>query len=547
MKTSGCAEAGATRWNQSFSLIVALLVSLLATMACAPRVMAARRANRRETPHAFKAHPFRPGNRAATARSDGWTPVHVRPGETLSGIFKAQGFSATDVARLLATTRDKRSLEDLRPGETLWLESGPGGRFEAIRYGNATRPASAAKQSPLIAAKGTPAIDRRASRRVARRESQPEAMDAAWKRVRVLPGQTLSGIFKAQGYSAGDLAELLATTANKRPLEDLHPGETLWLRSGPNGDFEAIRYGQSPSMTIALAQHTAVAPDTEFAPEPPAGRHVAWGQIHDTLFTAAAHKKVPPFVIAHLAGMFKQAVNFRDLQPGGYFAVIYREAKNDAGAISSGHILAAEIHTPDRSFAAYRFKPVARPAAYYTADGVPLRHPTLLRYPTDFTYMSSPFGMRVDPVVHRYQLHQGIDLAAPLGTPVRAAGNGVITYRGWEHGYGEYITIRNTAAYTTGYAHLARFVPGQHVGSYVKQGEVIGYVGNTGWSTGPHLEYETFVDGTPVNPLTVAAPKPTPLAGALLAEFRHQTAQLVARVRRINAHIERLQASAAAG
>lgn len=420
------------------SLGIALLVSLMTAMAWAPRVMAARRSTRHSAPHAPRVHVQRAARHGVEADAAGWTPVHVRPGETLSGIFKAHG------------------------------------------------------------------------------------------------------------YSAAELARLLAAAPNRKPLENLHPGEVVWLKSGTRGRLDAIRCGRSPAITVAMRQPPARAAETTPSP-PPAGPHVAWGRIHGTLFTAAARKKVPPFLIAHLAGMFKQVVDFRDLQKGGYFAVIYRDQPGATDPTAAAHILAAEIHTSGHSVAAYRFKPAARPAAYYTAEGVPLRRPTLLRYPTTFTHLSSPFGMRVDPVVHRYQLHQGIDLAAPIGTPVRAAGNGVITYRGWSHGYGEYITIRNTATYTTGYAHLAGFVPGQHVGSRVRQGEVIGYVGNTGWSTGPHLEYETFVDGQPVNPLTVAAPDAVPLAGAVLAAFRHETARLVARVRRINAHIARLQTAGVTG
>ncbi|MGH8191337.1 MAG: M23 family metallopeptidase, partial [Rhodanobacteraceae bacterium] len=138
------------------------------------------------------------------------------------------------------------------------------------------------------------------------------------------------------------------------------------------------------------------------------------------------------------------------------------------------------------------------------------------------------------------RLHKGIDYAAPIGTPIHAAGNGVITVRGWVHGFGNFIAIKNTPQYTTEYGHMSRFAKGLHVGSHVTQGEVIGYVGETGFATGPHLHYQVMVDGKPENPLTVTMPKPQPLSGKLMAEFKQQTAPMVARIQMIDNATQRL-------
>jgi murein DD-endopeptidase MepM/ murein hydrolase activator NlpD len=158
----------------------------------------------------------------------------------------------------------------------------------------------------------------------------------------------------------------------------------------------------------------------------------------------------------------------------------------------------------------------------------------------DGARISSGFGSRFHPILGYTRMHKGVDYAAPTGTPIHAAGDGVIVRRGWVHGYGNFIAIRDTPKYTTAYGHMSRFAKGLHVGSRVHQGEVIGYVGQTGMATGPHLHYEVRVNGRPENPLTVTMPKPQPLSGKLMAEFKAQTAPMVARIQMIDNATQRL-------
>ena len=166
-------------------------------------------------------------------------------------------------------------------------------------------------------------------------------------------------------------------------------------------------------------------------------------------------------------------------------------------------------------------------AFYYTKDGDRARGGGFLRYPLHFRHISSPFATRrFDPVLKRWQPHDGVDLAAPAGTPVHATANGVVTFAGRQTGYGNVVEIRNRPPYSTLFAHLSRFAKGIHAGTKVRRNEVIGYVGSTGWATGPHLHYEVHVHDVPKNPLTVSLPPAEPLQGRELSRFASRSEEL---------------------
>lgn len=175
----------------------------------------------------------------------------------------------------------------------------------------------------------------------------------------------------------------------------------------------------------------------------------------------------------------------------------------------------------------FLYKSLNGKAFYYTKDGGRARGSGFMRYPLRFRRVSSPFAQRrFDPVLKRWQPHDGVDLAAPAGTPVHATANGVVTFAGKQTGYGNVIEIRNQPPYSTLFAHLSRFAKGVRVGTHVRRDQVIGYVGSTGWATGPHLHYEVHVDDVPKNPLTVSLPPAEPLHGRELSRFASRSAEL---------------------
>ncbi|WP_233217571.1 peptidoglycan DD-metalloendopeptidase family protein [Trinickia dabaoshanensis] len=175
----------------------------------------------------------------------------------------------------------------------------------------------------------------------------------------------------------------------------------------------------------------------------------------------------------------------------------------------------------------FLYRNLAGKAFYYTKRGDRARGGGFLRYPLDFRRISSQFSQRrFDPVLKRWQPHDGVDFAAPSGTAVHATANGVVTFAGVQTGYGNVIEIRNRPPYSTLFAHLSRFAKGIRIGTRVKRNEVIGYVGATGWATGPHLHYEVQVDDVPKNPLTVSLPPAEPLQGRDLSRFASRSETL---------------------
>ena len=367
------------------------------------------------------------------------------------------------------------------------------------------------------------------------------SVDATWKTVEVQPGQTLSEIFQSQGLSATDLARVMASGKDTGALKALHPGDQVAFLTDAKGRLQGFRYSPDAATQVTLTAQADGSMQAQAVALPTERRmHFAHGEVEGSLFAAGEKAGLSETMVLKLADVFKYDIDFiKDLKKGDHFTVVYDDIYRNGKYSGAGNIIAAEFVNNGRRYTAYRFKQGDGEVAYYSQDGRPLRK-GLLRTPVSFTRLSSSFGMRKDPVLGYTRLHKGVDYAAPIGTPVHAAGDGVIVRRGWVHGYGNFIAIKNTPEYTTAYGHMSRFASGLRVGSRVTQGEVIGYVGQTGFATGPHLHYEVRVDGRPENPLTVTMPKPQPLSGKLMAEFKTQSAPMVARIQMIDNATQRL-------
>jgi murein DD-endopeptidase MepM/ murein hydrolase activator NlpD len=369
--------------------------------------------------------------------------------------------------------------------------------------------------------------------------AQPQV--ASWKTVEVQPGQTLSEIFQTEGFSGADLARVMASGKGTGALKTLHPGDEVAFLSGAGGQLQGFRYDPDSSTRITLTAQADGTLHARSATLPVERRlHFAHGVVNGSLFAAGEKAGLSETMVLKLADVFKYDIDFiKDLQRGDHFTVVYDDIYRNGQYAHAGNIIAAEFVNNGHHYTAYRFKQSDGEVAYYSQDGRPLRK-ALLRTPVAFTRVSSRFGMRKDPVLGFTRLHAGVDYAAPTGTPIHAAGDGVITRRGWVHGFGNFIAIRNTPKYTTEYGHMSRFAKGLHVGSHVTQGEVIGYVGQTGFATGPHLHYQVMVNGKPENPLTVTMPKPQPLSGGQMIAFKAQSAPMVARIAMIDNATQRL-------
>ncbi len=373
---------------------------------------------------------------------------------------------------------------------------------------------------------------------------QPQPAAEHWRKVRVKAGQTLSDIFQAQGLGFSDLNRVLQASSNSEVLHQIHPGDEFSFLIAPDGGLLGMRFDRDAMHRVQLNFDGTKVSKQVVARTMQRRERIGHGIIHGSLFGAAERAGMSDAMVMKLADVFKYDIDLaREVHAGDSFTVIYDGVWRDGVYLHSGNILAAEFYNRGRRLTAFRFQKPDGSFGYYSEDGRPLQK-ALLRTPLKFSRISSRFGMRMDPVLHSRHLHAGVDLAAPTGTPIHAAGNGVISIRGWVRGYDRYIRIRDTPAYSTGYGHMSRFAPGLHVGSHVRQGQIIGYVGQTGWATGPHLHYEVRIHGKPVNPLTVTMPKPRPLAPKLLAQFHSETAPLLARLKIVNTNIKLAQAAA---
>jgi murein DD-endopeptidase MepM/ murein hydrolase activator NlpD len=281
-------------------------------------------------------------------------------------------------------------------------------------------------------------------------------------------------------------------------------------------DADALRASRPGDAPPAPAKAAPVAP-----PEP-RGPRTESVTIDSTFGEAMQRLGIDASVTALLAHSFAGQIDFRrDLRKGDKISLIL----DDAHAAPK-EPLAVRITRRDEDHDLFLHRDLKGKPFYYTANGKS-GTPSFSRYPLAFTRVSSNFAkLRLDPVTHRWQSHDGVDLAAPVGTPVHATARGTISFIGREGGYGKFIVIDNAPPYQTAFAHLSRFAKGLHRGSHVKRGQVIGYVGMTGWSTGPHLHYEVRVNEVAKNPLTVALPGDTPLHGEERKRFAQEASHL---------------------
>lgn len=247
---------------------------------------------------------------------------------------------------------------------------------------------------------------------------------------------------------------------------------------------------------------------------------LASGEIRSSLYEAAAAANLPVSMVSELIKPFSYDVDFqRDIQPGDRFEVLYESMVDDGGrVIRTGAMLAATLVVGGRSLTLYRFDD-----DWFDPKGKSVRK-ALLQTPIEGARLTSGFGARRHPLLGYTKMHKGVDFGAPTGTPIMAAGEGVVEKAEWFSGYGRYVRIRHNGTYSTAYAHMSRI--NVKAGQKVKQGQVIGAVGTTGNSTGPHLHYEVLVNKVQVNPKSIKLPVGRTLAAAEMKKFRQTVAQV---------------------
>lgn len=357
-----------------------------------------------------------------------------------------------------------------------------------------------------------------------------EASPADTQRVlTVRRGDTLSEMLASAGVAAAEAHQAIAALTPTFPPRSLAIGQEVGLRLDPDRDnaLLALEIEPAPGRTIALRR----AGDGWAVEEQviPRHRHLARldapiiGGVYLTLTRAG----MPAPLTHSLIRALSHEIDFqRDIQPGDRIVVAFERLRApDGDLLGHGQLLHASLILSGRELAFWRHREPNGELTWYHADGRPLAG-GFLRTPLDGARLTSGFGMRRHPVLGFSRRHEGLDFAAPTGTPVYAASDGVVATLRSERGYGRTIRLRHAGGIETVYAHLSRFANGLKSGERVRQGDVIGHVGSTGMSTGPHLHYEVRVAGTAQDPSRAALPAGVPLRGAALATFHDRRREL---------------------
>ena len=245
------------------------------------------------------------------------------------------------------------------------------------------------------------------------------------------------------------------------------------------------------------------------------------GEITSSLFEDMAKLGETPVLAVRLAEVFAWEINFiKDIQPGDSFMVLVEKRYRDGEFKGYGKMPAAIFVNQGKTFESFAFSDSLGNTEYYTPDGQSVKR-AFLKAPLSFSRVSSGFNLkRMHPILREVRAHPAIDYAAPSGTPVKAIGNASVTFSGWGKGAGNHVVLRHTGGYESMYLHLSGFGKGIKKGVSVRQGQVIGFVGSTGYSTGPHLDFRMKKDGKFVNPAKVLAPRSEPITAKTLPEFK---------------------------
>lgn len=350
-------------------------------------------------------------------------------------------------------------------------------------------------------------------------------------RIKVAEGDTLAELFSTLNLSAADLEAIIATGNGTERLKRIVPGDVIHVSYTPDAHVQALRmqYDEGHMLDVERQGNAFSAAVTEIPTT--VSTAYAHGVIENSLFDSAGRSGLSEGTTMELIELFAWDIDFaHDIQNGDSFNVLYQKVQRAGHAIVDGPILAAEFKAGGKDYRIVRYTDPNGQTGYYTPDGKSIKK-ALMRAPISFSRISSGFSLhRKHPILGFTRAHQGVDYAAPVGTPIKAAGDGRITFMGVKGGYGKCITIDHGGGYSTLYGHLSHFKVGLHTGAHVTQEQIIGFVGMTGLATGPHLHFEVRVNGVPHNPRTVQLPNVQPVTTQYLADFDRSSKGLLAQL-----------------
>lgn len=354
---------------------------------------------------------------------------------------------------------------------------------------------------------------------------------------RIQPGDTLPAVFNRLGIDDADaLSFIQSDKTGLQVLRQLRAGRSITATVTPGGQLLSLSlpYG-SERFTI---ERDKVESDFNVRTQEDATLEtiveMRSGTIRHSLFGATDEVGLPDSVATKLADLFGTEIDFHtDLRKGDSFSVVYETTYDQGSVARTGRVLAAEFINQGKRHVVILHESANGKEQYFSGEGRSLRQ-GFLRSPLAFSRVTSSFGRRLHPIHKNWRSHNGVDFGAPRGTPVKATSDGVVEFAGRQNGYGNIVVLRHRGKFSTAYAHLNGFASGLRKGMSVDQGDLIGYVGSTGWATGPHLHYEVRIDNTPRDPMKVALPAADALEGKELASFMRKAEPLLQRIALLN-------------
>lgn len=354
--------------------------------------------------------------------------------------------------------------------------------------------------------------------------------ESPWKEFTVQNGDNLSIIFKRAGLNDRSIYELFNEAKEAKDLRKIRPGQKMAFLV-VDGQLQGLNYVVDELKSLSFNRTSKGFKSVETVLKPDVKHAFSQANIDSSLYMAGKRAGLPSLLTMELANIFGWDIDFAlDIQKGDSFKVMYEEQYLNGKKIGTGKIVAAEFTNRGKTFQAVRYTDKDGASNYYTPDGRGM-HKAFLRTPIEFARISSHFNLaRKHPVLHIIRAHKGTDYAAARGTPIRATGNGKISFAGRKGGYGNCVVIQHGQGIETLYGHMHNFAKGMKTGARVSQGDVIGYVGSTGLASGPHLHYEFHVNGQVRNPVTVPLPKSIGIEKTEVARFNQTTRPLIAKL-----------------
>ncbi|MDF1827720.1 MAG: peptidoglycan DD-metalloendopeptidase family protein [Legionellaceae bacterium] len=361
--------------------------------------------------------------------------------------------------------------------------------------------------------------------------------EALWQDITAQPGDSLALIFKRMDLSPATLHAVMDNNPEAHALTHLQPNQHLKFLIHDH-QLEQLILSLSPTRTLTVRRDENDNTYTTKTHHHKTSIKIqsATGLVHHSLYTTAKQYHIPYTLIRQMTDILGWEINFaRDIREGDQFTLIYEAHYIDNELTHTGDVLAVSYTSQGHTHQAIQHKSPEFGVGYFTPQGTSVRK-AFSRYPLQFSHISSMFNLsRMHPVLKQRRPHKGVDLAAPIGTPIRATSNGRVISIGYENGYGNKIKLQHPGNYTSIYGHMLKFKKGLTRGAQVKRGDIIGYVGQTGMATGPHCHYELRLNDKPLNPSTVKLPQAFSVPTKELAQFKMHAATQLAQLQRYEA------------